>query len=241
MRLLLIRHGDPDYAVDGLTPKGEREAQLLAARIAPLEVKDYYVSPLGRAQRTAAYTLQAAGRTAAVCNWLQEFDAFRVTDDGEKRWMWDRLPSDWTQFPESYDKDRWTELPDIQRGNAAENYRAVAAGLDAVLALHGYERNGQFYHAVQSNGDTLVFFCHFGVTCVLLSHLLGISPMVLWHGTASAPTSVTELWTEERRPGIASFRMTKFGDISHLYVADEPPAFAARFCEQYTDADQRHD
>lgn len=241
MRLLLIRHGDPDYAVDGLTPKGEREAQLLAARIAPLEVKDYYVSPLGRVQRTAAYTLQAAGRTAAVCNWLQEFDAFRVTDDGEKRWMWDRLPSDWTQFPESYDKDRWTELPDIQRGNAAENYRAVAAGLDAVLALHGYERNGQFYHAVQPNGDTLVFFCHFGVTCVLLSHLLGISPMVLWHGTASAPTSVTELWTEERRPGIASFRMTKFGDISHLYVADEPPAFAARFCEQYTDADQRHD
>ncbi|MBR2732080.1 MAG: histidine phosphatase family protein [Clostridia bacterium] len=241
MRLLFIRHGDPNYEIDGLTPKGEREAQLLSARIAPMEIKAYYVSPLGRAQRTAAYTLQAAGRTATVCDWLQEFHAFRVTDDGEQRWMWDRLPTDWTQYPESFDKDRWLELPDIRRGNAAEKQREVTDGLDAVLAAHGYERDGLLYRAVQPNGDTLAFFCHFGVTCVMVGHLLGISPMVLWHGTMAAPTSVTELWTEERRPGIASFRMSKYGDLAHLSVAGEPPAFAGRFCEQYTNADQRHD
>lgn len=91
------------------------------------------------------------------------------------------------------------------------------------------------------NDDTIVLFCHFGLECVLLSHLLGISPMVLWHGLCAAPTSVTTLYTEERRPGIASFRMTAFGDTSHLYVADEPPAFAARFCECYDHTDERHD
>ena len=37
------------------------------------------------------------------------------------------------------------------------------------------------------------------------------------------------------------WRMNGFGDISHLYVADQPPAFAARFCECYTNEDQRHD
>lgn len=73
MRLLLIRHGDPDYVHDDLTETGKREAALLAERIAPLPVRDYFVSPLGRARATAAPTLQRAGRQAAEKDWLQEF------------------------------------------------------------------------------------------------------------------------------------------------------------------------
>jgi probable phosphoglycerate mutase len=65
--------------------------------------------------------------------------------------------------------------------------------------------------------------------------------MVLWHGLCAAPTSVATIVTEERREGIASFRMSSYGDISHLYVKDEEPAFAARFCETYSDASERHD
>ena len=67
-----------------------------------------------------------------------------------------------------------------------------------------------------------------------------MSPMVLWHNLCAAPSSVTTLTSEERRKGIAGFRMNSYGDISHLYAHDEPPAFAARFCECY-DNDERHD
>ena len=52
---------------------------------------------------------------------------------------------------------------------------------------------------------------------------------------------MTTVNTEERREGIASFRISAFGDVSHLYVHDEPPAFAARFCEMYSNTDERHD
>jgi hypothetical protein len=79
-----------------------------------------------------------------------------------------------------------------------------------------------------------------GLLAPLLGHLLGISPMVLWHGTCAAPTSVTTVVTEERREGIASFRTLSFGDISHLYVKNEPPAFSARFCECFGN-DEVHD
>ena len=65
--------------------------------------------------------------------------------------------------------------------------------------------------------------------------------MTLWHGTCAAPTSVTTVYTEERREGIASFRISAFGDTSHLYVADQEPAFSGRFCECFTNTDQRHD
>ena len=67
MKLLLIRHGDPDYENDCLTPTGKREAELLAGRIAPLPIKDYYVSTMGRAMETAAPTLRMAGRDV-ICS-----------------------------------------------------------------------------------------------------------------------------------------------------------------------------
>ncbi len=121
------------------------------------------------------------------------------------------------------------------------HYDYVTGKLDELLAKHGYVRDGHCYKVVESNEDTLVFFCHFGLECVLLSHLLNISPMVLWHGVCAAPSSVTTLNTEERREGIAAFRMSAFGDISHLYVHDEAPAFAARFCETYGNTEERHD
>lgn len=49
MKLIIIRHGDPDYEHDTLTPKGVREAKLLSERISKLDVKAFYCSPLGRA------------------------------------------------------------------------------------------------------------------------------------------------------------------------------------------------
>jgi len=38
MRILLIRHGDPDYENDTLTEKGCREAELLAKRALSLQM-----------------------------------------------------------------------------------------------------------------------------------------------------------------------------------------------------------
>ena len=92
----------------------------------------------------------------------------------------------------------------------------------------------------QGNHDTIALFCHFGVESVILSHLFGISPMVLWHNTAALTSSVTTLISEERQKGIAIFRMCGFSDIGHLYAGREPASFQARFCECFED-DTRHD
>ena len=54
MKILIIRHGDPNYEIDGLTEKGKREAEFLSERISKLDVRKFYVSPLGRAKATAA-------------------------------------------------------------------------------------------------------------------------------------------------------------------------------------------
>ena len=241
MKLLLIRHGDPDYTIDSLTEKGCREARLLAERIAPVDISAYYVSPLGRAQKTAEYTLNKAGKTADVLDWAREFDVLIDDGNGGRRIAWDMLPESWTAINDYYDRDKWLDVPIMKDAEMRLGVERVHNGLDKLLEHHGYKREGNFYRAVSPNEDTIALFCHFGVTCVMLSHLLGISPMILWHGTIAAPTSVTTLVTEERRDGIALFRMTSFGDISHLYKFDEEPAFAGRFCEMFSNDFQRHD
>ena len=43
MKLLFIRHGDPDYTIDSLTEKGWKEAEFLSEKIAALDVRDFYV------------------------------------------------------------------------------------------------------------------------------------------------------------------------------------------------------
>lgn len=242
MKILIIRHGDPDYNIDSLTEKGWREAEMLSERIAPLDVKAYYVSPLGRARDTASLTLKKACRTSETLQWLREYDVLiRNTESGGMRLAWDQLPAVWTAVDGYYDKDRWYEEPLMKEADQKSGIEAVATGLDEILERHGYKREGNYYRVTAPNEDTIVFFCHFGVECVMLGHLLGISPMVLWHGFIAAPTSVTTLTTEERREGIASFRVSSFGDISHLYKHGEQPAFAGRFCEMYSNSEQRHD
>ena len=242
MKLLIIRHADPDYEKDSLTEKGWREAELLSRRIEKMDIKEFYLSPLGRARDTANVSLSKLGRTAEVLPWLREFHAPVYDEElGRERIPWDLLPQDWTRIEEYYDKNLWHTVPMMKKGNVIDEALRVYTGVDEILKKNGYEREGNLYRAVRPNRDTIAFFCHFGVECVILSHLLGISPVVLWHGTCAAPSSVTTLVTEERRKGIAYFRMSAFGDISHLYAAGEEPAFSARFCETYDSFDERHD
>ena len=94
MKLLIVRHGDPDYSIDSLTPKGWREAELLKDRLTKLDVAAFYCSPLGRAKDTAKATLDALGRTAEIFDWLREFDGYVIDpESGERTYPWDRTPA----------------------------------------------------------------------------------------------------------------------------------------------------
>ena len=243
MRLLIIRHGDPNYELDTLTQRGWKEAELLSERLSKQSIQYFYLSPLGRAKDTASLTLKKMNASAIECDWLQEFPAEIDRPDRTDRKMiaWDWLPSDWMQEASHFYYDRWYQTGTMKGGNVGELYTNVTKKFDDLLAQHGYVRDGMLYRVEKSNRDTLAFFCHFGLECVLLSHLMNVSPMILWHHSCAAPSSVTSLFTEERREGTALFRMNYFGDISHLYAGNAVPSFAARFCETWDCWEERHD
>ena len=241
MKLLIIRHADPDYEHNCLTERGAEEARLLADYLRNVPIDAAYTSPLARARLTAEPVLQAKGMTAQVRDWLREFDAeiIKPNQDGPGI-VWDWLPQDWTKIQDFYSPDTWTRPAVMRDSDAETKYRAVCDGLDALLDAHGYRREGRFYRVHKPNHDTVALFCHFGVESVLLSHLLSVSPMPLLHGFCALPSSMTLVYTEERREGIASFRVSEYGALYHLRQAGAEPSFSARFCECFTD-DTRHD
>lgn len=78
MRILIIRHADPEYHGDTLTEHGHKEAAALATRLCrPKEagqglLTKIYTSPMGRAKDTAGYTERESGLKAEVLEWTRE-------------------------------------------------------------------------------------------------------------------------------------------------------------------------
>ena len=241
MKIVFIRHGDPNYELDALTEKGILEAKALIPRIEKINADYYYVSPLGRARQTAQIAMERIDKEAKVLDWLREFPAvvkhICEPDPGPQCWDW--MPSDWAKEPSFYDIDHFYDHPVMKKGHVKEIYEDVINHFDALLKKHGYAKNGKTFDVLKANHDTLCFFCHFGIECVLLSYLINVSPMILWHGFVASTSSVTIVNTEERQKGIASFRISHFGDTSHLDASGLEPSFSARFCECYSD-DTRH-
>ena len=234
MRLIFIRHGDPDYVNDSLTEKGFREAEYLKRRVEKWDVKNFYCSPLGRAKATAKPFLESMGREAEVCDWLKEFFVpVKDPETGKDRIPWDFMPEYFTKEKLFYDKDMWTSAPVMQTGEVKAAFENVCSEFDKLLAKHGYVREGGYYKVKEHNDDTLVFTCHLGITFVLASHLLGIPAPLMWHGFFMPPTSLVVFNSEERVEGDAYFRCQAFGDTKHLTDNGEPVSVSGYFTELF--------
>lgn len=236
MKLIFIRHAEPDYEHDSLTDKGWREARILAQRTAGWDVTKFYCSPLGRARATALFTLEQAGREAVTKQWLREFESPIIDPEtGKPRIPWDLLPEVLNENPQLFDREDWFHAPALASGDMERNYRFVTNGIDGLLADYGYIRNGLRYQTMPDSQKeaVVVCFCHLGVICTILSHLLNMTPHQLWQGMFLAPTSVTIVGTEERKEGEVYFRCQTVGDVSHLLKAGEPISYYGSFTEPF--------
>lgn len=256
MRLIFIRHGEPTYSNDGLSEKGKREAALLAERVQKWDVDKAFVSPLGRAAETAEPSLKALNMEAVTLPWLREFSHPIVNPThGNKSVCWDYIPSDWADNPVMYTESEWLDIePAIQNHELKLQYDAAIKGIDEIIADYGYVRKGKYYineknpknrrvtsTVVDMNthyanllpeedaGKTVIFFCHFGVTCLLLSHLVNLPFNALTHGTIIPTTGITIVNSEERWDNEVSFRIQTLGDVTHLLSAGEPISSAGSF------------
>ena len=229
MKIIMIRHGEPDYSTDSLTEKGKREAECLAKwirRIDP-EVSDYYVSPLGRAMETCNTCLEPIGKKATVLPWIEEYTGRTYNERlGRVRHAWDFYPDDWTKDAALFSADTWQSSHYYDNDSCRDGYRVITEGFDAFLESYGYRRDGHVFRTEWGPEGpcekTVVIFCHMIATLTVVAHLTGISAPLLWHGFYCAPTGLTVIESEERDPGTAWFRVRAIGEVAHLLSEGEP-------------------
>ena len=228
MRIIFIRHGEPDYERNSLTEKGFKEAEILRERIMKWDVDAFFTSPLNRAYLTGKPALDALNREAEVLEWMREF-YFYLKDPitAETHGPWDFYPEFWTSNEQLYDKDSWFrhEIFDTIPEYEQAVYR-LRTGMDELLSRYGYERTGRYYRlredkSIEDAEKTIVIFGHLGSNFEAIGYLLGISPLVLQQTIFLPTSSVTILNTEMRINRSAMFRAQCFGDVSHLIEAGE--------------------
>ena len=74
MRIVFVRHGDPDYAHDCLTEKGLIQAKQAAVRLREEGIEEIWSSPMGRAQQTAAAASEELGLPVKTLDFMHELN-----------------------------------------------------------------------------------------------------------------------------------------------------------------------
>ncbi|MEG2207050.1 MAG: histidine phosphatase family protein [Clostridia bacterium] len=223
MRLYIIRHGDPDYANDSLTERGEQEAQALAAYLPELGLTHLYCSPLGRAQRTCAPCAERLRLPVCTLPWVRELTGIYYdipvlghvapfTVPGEEMFRLSPTPK----------YEGWQQQLYFDDPRFAALVREMEEGSDALLASHGYAREGALYRVNEPNEHRVAVFCHQGIGTTWLAHLLHLPYQAAWAGLWQACTSITSISMECRSDAWAVPRMIGMSETPHITLAGLP-------------------
>ena len=235
MLLYYIRHGDPVYDPDSLTPLGQEQAKAVAKRLALHGIDKIYCSTSNRARQTAQPLCDLLKKEPELLEWCHEdraHDYFHIVrPDGTKTWaVMDIDTKKRFVSPEICRMgDLWHEHPDFANTNFAKGVAVFGQKTDALLASHGYVRDEELrcYRAERPNEDRIALFAHWGVSNAVISHILGVPyPQFAVHFTMGHST-VTVIEFREV-DGLVIPKAVTMANDSHFYKEGLPTKFGNR-------------
>ncbi|MBQ7486874.1 MAG: histidine phosphatase family protein [Clostridia bacterium] len=174
MRIILVRHGEPNYELDCLTSSGWRQAEAAAERLAGEGIEAIYSSPMGRARETAEATALRLGFThIETLPFMHEL--YWGSRDGSEMFArgnpWDivnKMVSEGADFAKPY--------PLFDANRVMEEAEERAAGVDAWLETLGYRRKGLYYTCCREDDTehTVALFAHGGSLSAVVAHLFNL-------------------------------------------------------------------
>ena len=236
MKIVIIRHAEPDYPNNTLTTKGFREAKYLGEYYKDAQIDALYSSPLPRAKLTAEALANNKIKVQSL-DWLKEF-WHEVMIDDKLRHNWDFLPRLIDKYPILMEHEFLDA--NFSQEDLRGMYNEVIKNFDILLAAHGYVREASHYKVTKPNKDVIVIVCHLGMMSILMSRLSGIPYTQIAQYFFVAPSGVTTYVSEEREEGIAQFRCREFGNLDHLRRKDEPYSKFGSFAETFESEDEMH-
>lgn len=174
MRLLLVRHGHPNYELDCLTPLGHLQAEAAAERLMREHIDLFFTSTCGRAVETAEHTASRYGMNVTQLPFMRE-----VT------WGYNGIPNDPAGHPwnlvdnmilegKALGNADWREVLPFSGNSICANVDLIASEFDQWMETLGYIREGDYYRAGENTAKTVALFSHGGSSNAVLAHVLNL-------------------------------------------------------------------
>lgn len=236
MLLFYIRHGDPIYNPDSLTPLGERQAEALAKRLALYGIDKVFVSSSERAKLTAKPTCELLRKTPVELDWANEGYAWRdlavpYDEAGHVTWAF-AVPAYREKFntPAVRALGReWYKHPDFAGTRFEEGMNRIQTEADKLTESLGYRHNLEtcLYEPVNPNEERIALFAHQGFGLAFLSCLLDVPyPQFATHfdlGHSSMTVIEFRPWGNVITP-----QVLQLSSDSHLYREGLPTKYQNR-------------
>ncbi len=182
MLLYYIRHGDPIYNPDSLTPLGERQAEAIARRLTIYGLDQIYVSPSNRARLTAKATCEILKLEPTVLPFVDEALIFRdyavTTENNGHAWGFHHPATRaLINTPEVRGLgDDWYTHPSLAHTRYSIGVPLMQTSVDEFLLAQGYRHDRMAHHYIPEapHERRVAIFAHQGAGLAFLSALLDI-------------------------------------------------------------------
>ncbi len=226
-----VRHGDPIYDPDTLTPYGHRQAEAVGRRFAVHGLDRIFSSPSTRARQTAQPTCEMLKKDMTILDWCNEYIAWNELtleyEKGKKTWCFQHdfttklfasaeiraLGKDFYKHP-VFSENEYYSITKFEQGLGRIQKEA-----DAFFASLGYrhdhERSG--YVAEEPTNERVAMFAHQGFGLAFISCVMDIPYNDFCTRFDIGHTGVTVIEFDARKGELCVPKILQFSNDSHLY------------------------
>ena len=226
MLLYFIRHGDPCYEPDSLTPLGLRQAEAVGRRLAGKGLDRVVASPMKRARQTAQPAAEMLAKEIEILDFASEAHAWDeltlVHEDGRRVWACsDKETQKLFASPEVRALGmKWYTHPAFENTALKKGMERVQRESDLWLSSLGYvrtEREG-IYKEERKNDERIALFAHAGFGGAFFSCILGI-PYPVYSQMFDLSHSCITAVEFRGRDGLVIPSVITMSNDAHLYEA----------------------
>ena len=222
MKLILVRHGHPDYKNDCLTELGHEQAEKAAVRLIEERIDEIYSSTCGRAYETALHTSKRLSLPVTQLEFMREIKWGSPTGEEiyERGHPW-HLADHGVSLGRSLWECTWAKTPPYGENvvfNAAES---VARNADLWLKELGYEREGDYYRVTTDNTEkSIALFSHGGSSSALIAHLFNLPFLYICKTVRPDFTAITVIELIGKTGELIMPELKLVNDARHIKTAD---------------------
>ena len=177
MILYFVRHGDPDYAKNILTPLGHKQAKYVAKFFESKKIDKIFSSDSNRAMETAKYTAKILHKKINILPWANESLAGKD--------FWDHKINNWIYVSDEYldlfkklkGNKNWFQNEKIKKTNFEKGCKRIQKSLKEWFKTLNifYDEKKKIYVSKGKVPKRVILFAHGGMSVPTLSSILHIN------------------------------------------------------------------